>query len=73
MSKLACRKVTIDFDRCKACGLCLEYCPAGALTFSEDYNSMGLHPVEVTDASVCTGCGFCALVCPDAAIEISEE
>ncbi len=65
--------VRIDPERCKACGLCLEYCPQGALRISESYNRAGLHPLEVADTSACAGCGFCARVCPDAAIEIVEE
>ncbi|MFH0910235.1 MAG: 4Fe-4S binding protein [Planctomycetota bacterium] len=65
-------RVAIDPERCKACGLCLAYCPKKSLRASEAYNRMGLHPVEIADADACNGCGFCAIVCPDAAIEIVE-
>lgn len=66
-------KLVINSERCKGCGLCLEYCPKGALKVSEKYNSLGIHPMELGDESKCTGCSFCAISCPDAAIEIIED
>ncbi len=68
------RKVLVRIapERCKACGLCMAYCPRDALQASEAYNRMGLHPVEMARPEDCTGCGFCALVCPDTAVEIVE-
>jgi len=45
---------------CDACGLCLKYCPHGALTLKSE--------VPTTDYGRCTGCGLCAEVCPRAAV-----
>ncbi len=47
---------------CKRCGICVEFCPTGALTERED----GL-PLLV-DQDKCTLCGMCWLRCPDMAI-----
>ena len=49
-------------NRCIGCKTCLEVCPEGALTFSEDGNSI--------DRDLCTGCGVCAQECPAAALEL---
>jgi 2-oxoglutarate ferredoxin oxidoreductase subunit delta len=36
--------VTIDTELCKGCGFCIEFCPAGVLEFSDEFNSKGYHP-----------------------------
>jgi pyruvate formate lyase activating enzyme len=43
-------------DRCAGCGLCMEICPAHALSRGDQ----GIH----TDAGLCRQCGRCATVCP---------
>ena len=63
-------RVIINQEHCKACGLCIEFCPKDVLGISEQRNSAGFHPVEVKDQDSCTGCTQCALMCPDACIEI---
>jgi len=47
---------------CDACGLCLKYCPHGALTLKSE--------VPTADHGRCTGCGLCAEVCPRAAVVV---
>ena len=36
--------VYIDWDRCKGCGFCVEFCPPKALALSEAFNPHGYHP-----------------------------
>jgi ferredoxin len=48
---------------CDACGLCLRYCPHGALA---------THGSSVAaDRERCTACGLCAEVCPRSAVRIA--
>jgi len=63
-------KIVIDQERCKGCGLCIEFCPRKIIVFSTNFNSKGVHPAQFTDEEKCTGCAFCAIMCPDAAIEV---
>ncbi len=63
-------KVTIREERCKACGLCIHYCPKGVLGPSEKFNAKGYHPIEVKHPEKCIGCTICAQVCPDQVFEV---
>jgi 2-oxoglutarate ferredoxin oxidoreductase subunit delta len=60
--------VHIDWDRCKGCGFCIEFCPPKVLDFSESYNAHGYHPPQLINDQGCTGCDLCGLYCPDFAI-----
>lgn len=55
-------KIVIFDIWCKKCGICVEFCPTGALENGED----GV-PV-LTNSDKCTLCGLCWLRCPDLAI-----
>ncbi len=61
-------------ERCKGCGLCLEYCPSKVLAWSKDYNFKGYrYPViEETEEVFCISCRFCEEVCPDFAIYVTD-
>lgn len=58
-------KLEIHKERCKACGLCIVYCPQKLLELSEELNEAGYRPVQQKNPEKCTGCGICALMCPD--------
>jgi 2-oxoglutarate ferredoxin oxidoreductase subunit delta len=57
----------IFLDWCKACGICIAFCPKKVYRAGED-----LKPV-IVDADACNGCLFCQLHCPDFAISIEER
>ena len=40
----------VDHERCKGCGLCVEFCPFGHLHVDEELNLAGYHPAEVETA-----------------------
>jgi 2-oxoglutarate ferredoxin oxidoreductase subunit delta len=63
-------RITIDFERCKACYFCIETCPKKLIEKSNEVNSRGYHPAVPKDGKDCTGCRLCAEVCPDVAIEV---
>ncbi|MGD0857116.1 MAG: nitroreductase family protein, partial [Dehalococcoidia bacterium] len=53
-------------DRCTACGICVEICPIGTLSFDLGV-AKSRRPV-IFDPSICLGCGQCIAVCPTDAI-----
>ncbi|HIE09570.1 MAG TPA: 4Fe-4S dicluster domain-containing protein [Armatimonadetes bacterium] len=65
--------VVIDGERCKGCGLCVAFCPKGALGLSNELNAKGAHPAELKHPERCTGCRHCALMCPEVCIEVYIE
>lgn len=62
-------KVYTDTDRCKGCGLCINFCPKQAITQSAHANAKGYNYVEIDDEK-CIRCGACYRVCPDYVFEI---
>jgi 2-oxoglutarate ferredoxin oxidoreductase subunit delta len=54
-------------DWCKACGICIAFCPAEVFEKSEN----GTPVIKNPDA--CTGCMFCEFHCPDFAITIHDR
>ena len=65
--------VTINAEGCKACLLCIEFCPRECLALAEDLNSRGFHPAAMAHPEQCTGCRICALMCPDVCIEVYRD
>ncbi|MCD6350665.1 MAG: ferredoxin family protein [Armatimonadetes bacterium] len=62
--------VVIDADRCKACKLCIEFCPRDVLALAEELNALGHHPAYAARPEDCIGCQACVLMCPEVAIEL---
>lgn len=50
----------VKAEKCTACGRCLKWCPAGAITVAEH---------AVIDPEKCIGCGECTVTCPRRAIK----
>jgi 2-oxoglutarate ferredoxin oxidoreductase subunit delta len=63
-------RVEVDVNRCKACGLCAEFCPTHCFEPGKALNPLGYVPMRFRADSDCTGCGNCALMCPDMALKV---
>ena len=66
-------KITVDFERCKGCGLCTTACPKKIVAMSQEKrNRKGYYPAYCTDENSCIGCAMCAMMCPDCAITVEK-
>ncbi|UCD70931.1 MAG: 4Fe-4S binding protein [Syntrophobacterales bacterium] len=65
--RAAVTKIDIFKAWCKACGICVAFCPKGVLAIDEE----GYPFVEDLDS--CTGCGWCEIRCPDFAITVESR
>lgn len=59
-------KISIFYDRCNSCGLCVKVCKDFSLVMENDKPVVSNNPVFG-----CIACGQCMAVCPTNAIEIS--
>lgn len=67
-------RVSFNTDRCKACGLCIEFCPKKILGLDlHTINVMGYHPVTLLEPEKCNACRICAMMCPDLVIKVEKE
>lgn len=65
--------VKIDFDRCKECSYCVQFCPNQVLTNGSEINKKGYYPPVIQQIEKCIACAICARVCPEAAIEVIKD
>ncbi len=66
-------RITVLEDKCKGCGLCVEFCPKRIIKLSQtQINKKGYHPAELIDDTKCIGCAACATMCPDVAIIVER-
>ena len=56
--------VIVKPELCKACGLCIEFCPKKVLHQGKAISSMG-YEFTVYSGEGCSGCGTCFYVCPE--------
>lgn len=56
--------VLIDAGLCKACGLCIAFCPRRVLSSGKKVNDLGYRATRY-DGEGCIGCGTCFYVCPE--------
>jgi len=54
-------------DWCKACGICMAFCPKKIILPDKNGNPLVKEPDQ------CIGCRFCEIHCPDFAITVSER
>ena len=62
----------IDEDLCKACGICVDFCPKEVFKTSELISRRGYYIPAVVREGDCTGCRLCELLCPELAILVRE-
>lgn len=65
--------VWVDEHRCKACNICVSYCPAGVLAMRDDIHAVLGQMIEVVHPESCIGCSECETHCPDFAIMVEKE
>jgi 2-oxoglutarate ferredoxin oxidoreductase subunit delta len=63
-------KLVVREDRCKSCGICVEFCPEKCLKIGQQLNAQGYRPVGLADPDACKACAICAKMCPDVVIEV---
>lgn len=67
-------KLSIDYERCKGCGMCTAACPKKILEINKKrLNLKGYNPVDIIDREKCIRCAMCATMCPDVCITISDD
>jgi 2-oxoglutarate ferredoxin oxidoreductase subunit delta len=66
-------KIFIEKEYCKACKICIEFCPVNILYLSDSVNSKGYNIVEVKDESKCILCYNCERYCPEFAIRLEDK
>ncbi|MCB4754723.1 MAG: 4Fe-4S binding protein [Sulfurovum sp.] len=65
--------VWVNTDRCKACDICVDACPAGVLAMKPEATSVLGAMISVIASEACIGCNECELCCPDFAIYVAEK
>lgn len=56
----------IKVNRCKGCGICVEFCPKQVLLLNE------IGKITVIDQALCSECKQCEMHCPDYAIFVEK-
>ncbi|RAX54092.1 2-oxoglutarate:acceptor oxidoreductase [Helicobacter sp. 16-1353] len=65
--------VWVDYDRCKACDICVDVCPSGTLAMRFDKSSINGKIIDIINPNSCIGCNNCELSCPDFAIHVADR
>ena len=60
-------EIVVQSQRCKACGICVAFCPQQVLSVGENAKPF------VTSQNSCSGCTMCEYRCPDLAITVRRK
>ncbi len=60
------KKLVIEPEWCKGCGICAAFCPKQALEIVKE-------KVTLKDPALCVLCGQCEMRCPDYAIYLVNQ
>lgn len=58
------KKVQVNREWCKGCGICVAFCPKTVLVLDDEEKACWAHSER------CINCGLCEMRCPDIAIEL---
>jgi ferredoxin len=58
-------EVEFDYEKCNACGICVEACPAGTIIMVDERPQM-----KPPGENECIFCGDCMAICPKDAISM---
>ena len=67
MAKSKLKQHVINREWCKACGICVHFCPKKVLELDECDKAIAARPQD------CVCCRLCEMMCPDLAIEVQAE
>ena len=62
--------VTIDMEKCEACGDCVDTCPQECIAIAEENGKK--YAMFSGDPDDCIGCLSCEGVCPEEAVTVTE-
>jgi len=65
--------VSIDKERCKGCGFCVEFCPREVIIMTSELSPKGYTLPVVENEDNCLACGFCEAICPEFAMKVSTN
>ncbi len=64
--------VWVNESNCKACNVCVSYCPSGAIAMRDEPTAVLGKMIEVIHPENCIGCKDCESHCPDFAIFVAN-
>ena len=74
MIKIMEKKLRLNPERCKGCGLCVSNCPKKVLGLEKTrLNKKVYRPITILNITNCIKCGICTLICPDLAILLESD
>lgn len=64
-------EIKIDLEKCQGCGVCVEICPAKALSMPRP--KFGERAEKLAASDACIYCGACVNACPTGALEVKRN